>query len=299
MKINFGIHRGKQISSLSREELSRTRDWIARGLAENDWPSMKQREMKRWQIAFDVALADDDTTEEELDALTGPRPRLADLSGSARKLLDAFIHIRQREGADPFPALRTELIYLSGITSKTFTKAKDQLKDSGILTESTRADYRLNLESVENALSPPLSLFLFSVVEAVEQESKSGEIPPSRDITDAAQTGWRILNPGTEPSDDNVRYARSQLSRILRGGGTLEEAMLVARWARRVYSSGEDRFPPLLDLVYIWTQPRFASYLAAAKTPAPTLKIGGIPDVDKAEKFNEELMERMKKRGLA
>lgn len=299
MKIDFGVHRGKALEDLSLDDMAKTRDWIAKRLDDGDWPPHTERKYKRWLIALDRLVSEEETTDEEIEALVGPRAQLADLSGSAVKLMFAFIHIRQREGADPFPAARTELLALSGISKKTFTKAKDELRGAGILSESTKADYRLNVESVENALSPSLSLFLFTVVETEKKESESVNSTPSRDVTDAALTGWRILNPGTEPSDDNVRYARSQLSRILRGGGTLEEAMLVARWARRVYSTGEDRFPPLLDLVYIWTQPRFASYLAAAKTPAPALKIGGIPDADKAEKFNEELMARMKKRGLA
>lgn len=81
--------------------------------------------------------------------------------------------------------------------------------------------------------------------------------------TETILEAFRIL--GHTPDADEIRAARTGLWRALADGYSLEEALIVARWARWMYDSGEDRFEPNLNPAYLWsTGGRFSAYLNAA-----------------------------------
>jgi hypothetical protein len=78
----------------------------------------------------------------------------------------------------------------------------------------------------------------------------------------AALAACRAL--GSPATPRFVAIAAEQLDRLLRGGVTVGEALAVARYARRRYDGG-DRFLPLLNLTYVWSDRAFPSLVAAMR----------------------------------
>jgi hypothetical protein len=83
----------------------------------------------------------------------------------------------------------------------------------------------------------------------------------------------------------------------------LSDILDVARWARRMYETGEERFSPLLNIVFILEPGRFTGYLAAAKVGPARREYHSSGHEDQTDPtiqtWNEDAERRLRERGLA
>lgn len=298
MRITFGIHRNKKVEDVAEDDLRSLLEWIDR--LEDPTPSQKKDYDRQAQAIRHELSKRSDEREDDAQRV-GPMTVLAHMTGSTAKLLLGFFMIRAASGgADPFPASTEDITKATGLSPRAITESKRELVDYGVLSTFTRGDYRLNLESADSADSQYLVQFLKSTTRSEEETRESAESADytSADVTDAATVALKILSPGVEPMDSVVRYSRTRLKRLLAQGVTLAEAMLVVRWARRTWETSDARFAPMLDLTYIWTDARFAGYLAAAKS-GPAKKSFSVMDTPEEEQqAQDELTAKLKRKGL-
>lgn len=103
---------------------------------------------------------------------------------------------------------------------------------------------------------------------------------------------------------DGGKYSqlcRAKLTRLLKDGHTADEALAVTRWAREKFDAG-DRFPLLLDPMYLWSVTKFPPLLAAAQTPPSprgATDLSNIADPDTRREWREDYQRRLKEKGLA
>lgn len=76
--------------------------------------------------------------------------------------------------------------------------------------------------------------------QAEDDDETTREVMLTSILTDATLQALAILSPGSTPPESLVRDARRRLRKLDRSY-SIEQALQVARWARRVYSTGENR----------------------------------------------------------
>jgi hypothetical protein len=115
-----------------------------------------------------------------------------------------------------------------------------------------------------------------AVIPALPRNEIAGVTLESRRV--AVKMACGIL--GARELPKYVSESMGKLASLLKGGVTIEEALAVVRYTRRLYDSG-DRFLKLLNLIYVWSTRHFAELECAMKT-TPTYKreyhIGGMED---------------------
>lgn len=304
MRITFGIHRNKKVEDISEHELRGLLDWIER--LDNPTPSQK-KDYDRQAISIRKELAERESEEAEGLRNAGPMPNLAHMTGSTAKLLLGLFMIREDAGGDdPFPAAKITIRDLTGLSFRIITESFRELRDYRVLSTDSRGWHSLNLGSAESADWRVLGTFLRTITNRTTEET--GESAESAhtwsgdssvvDRRANIKAALRVLSPGDKSRKGNViAWCMTRQDALLDQGVSLAEVMIVTRWARKSWETGEARFAPLLDLHYILEPARFAGYLAAAKS-GPAQKNFSVMESDvEREEMHLELQEKMKRKG--
>lgn len=310
MKLTWGYDQKRHIEDMSLDEQRSLLAWIN---SKDSFHPSREKEMTKARriLAREIERGEQEDAEERdrERAKAGPRGIVAHLGGGALKVLLALCQVRAQYGRDPVRVTHRQLEQLAGVTEKTVIAAINELLDARLVQEGARSEYTILLDSVK---SPEFSPFLSSLF--LEQdwiESVQGGNPGlftasavERDqVVDDMMT---ILKQ--QPLPTVRRVARGHVDRITQVNGltqagcTVEDLLLVARWARRMYDTGEERFSPLLNVAYITEPGRFTGYLAAAQSgPARReYHVGGMdePDDPEVRKWNEQVARQMKEKNL-
>lgn len=231
------------------------------------------------------------------------------LDPRAFKLLAAFYDLEQQYGAgrgQPFPATRRELQRVADMTFPTITKWCRVLVHRGLILCASESTYAVPVKSV----APPKLLRSSSQIRRASGRKRGGMLKATKEArwgkafshspsyterrlcVSAALKALRVRDGGVFG-----KLVMGQLTKLLRDGNSLADALAVARWARQEYDE-RNRFLPLLDPMYLWSCSKFPRLLAASVTKPFQKKFSVISDPVAEREWNEDYQRRIRERGL-
>lgn len=305
MRITIGIHRNKKVEEVPEDALRGLLDWIEK--VQDPTPSQK-KDYTRHEIAIRRELAHRESEESEGLRAAGPTTNLAHMTGSTAKLLIGLFMIREDTGKDdPFPAPKSTIRELTGLSNRIITESLRELRDYKVLSTDSRGWHSLIFGSAESADWPLLSSFFKTITNrSVEEEGESADSARtwSGDFSLEARranvkAALRVLSPNVKPLARVVQYCITRQDDLLDMGVALTDVMFVVRWARKSWETGEARFAPLLDLHYILEPARFSGYLGAAKSGPAKREFSVLDTPEEEMQARDDLAAKIKRKGLA
>jgi hypothetical protein len=272
VKPSFGVHRKTHVEDLDESQQRSFLQWLD-DLDDPHPSKVKEFERLKKRLHELITVAEEEAEEvverEERRRIIAARPTsvITRLSPSAVKLFAVLYYLRAKHGRDPFPAPGSVLEEETGLSEGTIITAKKDLYDEHLLKEATKSEYHLLIKTSNFEVWPSSLSSLFSTKKKSQKKERETSIieASSRQKQDAIKEAYAILK--APMLDRAARTARRKLDYLCsRGNRTLDDFYAVVHWARAAYDSGEQRFAPVLDLVYILDPSRFSGYLAAART---------------------------------
>jgi hypothetical protein len=284
VKLTWGYDQKRHVEDMDLEEQQHLLDWID---SQDEIHPSKQKEMKRVRARLMRLIGAEEQAETEDQDFergrNGPQSIVTRLSGAALKVFLTLVMLRLEYGRDPVRATGAQLAKLSGVSERQIITVKNELLDALLIREATQSEYVVLTDCEKTAELYPFfsSLFLLKDFKKVLY-GRSSAIISSREKDDLVDEVAKILDPEHPLIDTARRIARGHVNLLAEKGRTAEDVLQVARWARRMYTTGEERFSPLLNVCFITELKRFGGYLAAARA-GPARKeyhVGGHLDQD-------------------
>lgn len=236
-------------------------------------------------------------------------------STSAYKVLGAM-RVLSRGEPGPFAASISMIRNITGLTDTTISSARYELVHIvGVVRSAPNESYVLENQSLQNSpLHTPegvptpsrkrLKPYLKKRVVASRKREDSRKLEERRldmDKHEAVIQACTIL--GIPRIGKHVSVAQGKLTKRMKDGHTIEEALEVVRWARVQYDTVR-RWPKYLNLLYLWGLGMFGEAMAAIKTTPAGPPVGEskgfttISDPAEREAWRRDFERRAAERGL-